>query len=208
MVVVRESLNLKSISRICWTDSTIVLTWLRSHPSRWTTFVTNRVQQIHSNVPDAAWHHVPTASNPADCASRGLLGDDILNHDLWWSGPPWLRSDQTEWPSKPEQIIVESPLEEKIRAFQTSFHARWELADRFSSWARLVRVTAYLYKFVYACRGIGPDLGDSDARILSAKFCSLAKIYWYKQIQAELFSDAIQKIALVVRSRRRMPLHR
>lgn len=28
--------------------------------------------------------------NPADCASRGLQGSELLNHSLWWSGPVWL----------------------------------------------------------------------------------------------------------------------
>lgn len=31
---VRESLSLKSITSYCWTDSTVVLAWLNSHPSR------------------------------------------------------------------------------------------------------------------------------------------------------------------------------
>ena len=29
-----------------WTDSTMVLSWLQSHPGRWHTFVANRVTEI------------------------------------------------------------------------------------------------------------------------------------------------------------------
>ncbi|XP_024893753.1 uncharacterized protein LOC112468697 [Temnothorax curvispinosus] len=92
--VVRNSLSIKSIPVTCWTDSTIVLAWLRSHPSRWKVFVENRVHEIQSNLPDADWRYVPTQDNPADCASRGLYGDELLAHFLWWHGPSWLEKNK------------------------------------------------------------------------------------------------------------------
>ncbi|XP_025267293.1 uncharacterized protein LOC112638911 [Camponotus floridanus] len=55
-----------------WTDSTVALGWIRGHPSRWQTYVANRVSEIQRTTPQAAWHHVPGQDNPADCASRGL----------------------------------------------------------------------------------------------------------------------------------------
>jgi len=55
MRFVRNSLSLNSAPVFLWTDSTIVLTWVRSHPSRWTTLVANRVARIHANLPDATW---------------------------------------------------------------------------------------------------------------------------------------------------------
>ena len=56
----------------CWSDSTIVLCWLRSHPSRFKTFVANRISSATRVLPPSAWFHVPTEDNPADCASRGM----------------------------------------------------------------------------------------------------------------------------------------
>lgn len=41
LAFVRDSLNLPSLSCTCWTDSTIVLAWLKQHPSRWKMFVAN-----------------------------------------------------------------------------------------------------------------------------------------------------------------------
>ena len=36
--------------------------------------------------------------NPADCASRGLLPSQLMVHELWWDGPPWVSLNHREWP--------------------------------------------------------------------------------------------------------------
>lgn len=66
-------LELVEVPLHLWSDSTIALGWIRGHPSRWQTYVANRVSEIQTTVPDALWHHIPGRENPADCASRGLL---------------------------------------------------------------------------------------------------------------------------------------
>ena len=73
-----------------WTDSTITLAWIKNHPSCWKTFVANRVAKIQKSVPAENWKHVPTESNPADCASREMSPGKLQNHQLWWQGPQWL----------------------------------------------------------------------------------------------------------------------
>lgn len=91
MEFIFTNLGFESLPGYCWTDSTIVLAWLRQHPSRWNTFVANRVAEIQTRTPQIKWHYVPTKDNPADCASRGLLGDKVTLHPLWWHDPSWLR---------------------------------------------------------------------------------------------------------------------
>ncbi|XP_012217595.2 uncharacterized protein [Linepithema humile] len=88
---VRSSLYLGTVPCHCWTDSTVVLAWINQHPFKWKTFVSNRVSEVQSRLPSASWRHVPTADNPADCASRGISGNLLLSHHLWWQGPAWLR---------------------------------------------------------------------------------------------------------------------
>ncbi|XP_047994375.1 uncharacterized protein LOC125232665 [Leguminivora glycinivorella] len=80
-----------------WSDSTITLAWLRSSPDKWRTYVSNRIAETTSNVPASQWHHVQSADNPADPASRGVLPSQ-LNHQLWFTGPAWLSKDESEWP--------------------------------------------------------------------------------------------------------------
>lgn len=48
-----------------WTDSSIVLTWLNHHPSRWKNFIHNRVCFIQE-----ALFHISDKINPADCVDQ------------------------------------------------------------------------------------------------------------------------------------------
>ena len=53
-----------------WTDSNIVIGWLRMMPHAITeVFVRNRVAAIQEALPDIFWRHVPSSSNTADLAS-------------------------------------------------------------------------------------------------------------------------------------------
>lgn len=82
-----------------WSDSTVALAWIHGNPTRWKTYVANRVSFIQTTLPDARWHHVPTSDNPADCATRGRSPRDLAAHDLWWRGPPWFQAEMASWPS-------------------------------------------------------------------------------------------------------------
>ena len=42
---------------LAWTDSTIVLCWLSTKPSRWSTFVSNRISEIQTEN-KLNWNHV------------------------------------------------------------------------------------------------------------------------------------------------------
>ena len=84
-----------------WGDGTIALTWLDGNPRRYRTFVGNSISTILEVLPPAAWHHVPTQDNPADCASRGMLPGELLQHSLWWNSPPWLTTDPFQMPPQP-----------------------------------------------------------------------------------------------------------
>ena len=53
----------------------------------------NRTSQVAELVMPHSWRHVNRAENPTDCTSRGLMPSEILDHDLWWQGPDWLRRD-------------------------------------------------------------------------------------------------------------------
>ncbi|XP_065082284.1 uncharacterized protein LOC135704729 [Ochlerotatus camptorhynchus] len=95
---VKSSLQLEA-KTFFWVDSTTVISWLLSSPSTWTTFVANRVSKIQLGTENCTWHHIAGQENPADHISRGMTAESILNNDLWWYGPPWLRRNEQEWPA-------------------------------------------------------------------------------------------------------------
>lgn len=189
-----SALEMLSLLCFCWTDSTVVLSWLHQHPSRWRTFVANRVAEIQALLPGVEWRHVATDHNPADCASRGLLGSELLGHSLWWSGPAWLRQSREEWPSNDDdKHLITHHEEHVVSSHGVQLTTTVDLASRFSSWARMLRVTAYLFRFVNRCRRRPFHSQESEPQslALTAAECSLARKFWLKQIQADLFSPEI-----------------
>ena len=56
-----------------WTDSTVVLHWLRKGES-YKPFVSNRISKVREKN-YISWRHVPTLDNPADYGSRGCAAD-------------------------------------------------------------------------------------------------------------------------------------
>ncbi|XP_070570012.1 uncharacterized protein [Ptychodera flava] len=82
----REELQLPIHQEQFWTDSTIVLQYIRNSTRRFQTFIANRLQLIHDASTPSQWHHVPSELNPADCASRGIQLDHINGRllQLWY----------------------------------------------------------------------------------------------------------------------------
>ncbi|XP_050307697.1 uncharacterized protein LOC126744367 [Anthonomus grandis grandis] len=93
-----------------WSDSSVALYWIKSHPSRLKTFVANRVQQIQDRIPPNRWFHISGVGNPADCLSRSLLPKQLLDHPLWFNGPPWLKLSHELWPTPLEFDPKDNPI--------------------------------------------------------------------------------------------------
>lgn len=83
-----QTMQIQVSSIHLWTDSAITLYRIKSVPSRFTTFVANRVSQIQDfTSPEDYWYHVPTEQNPSDMNSRGLMPLEFLNEEKWFRGP-------------------------------------------------------------------------------------------------------------------------
>ena len=92
-VKVLKSLRLPSVDVYLFTDSVDVLFWLKEHPSKWPIFVANKCSQIHFLVSTAYWSHVRSKENSADCVSRGIPPEQLLNFNLWWEGNAQIQGD-------------------------------------------------------------------------------------------------------------------
>lgn len=125
-----------------WTDSSVVLAWLSSHPSRWKTFVGNRVSTILSLYDNTHWAHVQSSFNPADIASRGLTPKELSSNELWAHGPSWLKEDTINY-SRPAAITTN--LEERtIKVHHTTESEQEDSVwTKYSTLSKLVRVIAY-----------------------------------------------------------------
>ncbi len=178
-----------------WTDSEIVLHWLPKAPPQLDRFVANRVHAIQELLPDVTWRHVPTSSNPADLASRGVRAPDLAMSALWWSGPPWLSLHPSQWPatklSKPVVPALVATIRLPSTPSPTVLSFVKDLWKRFSDFFHLVRVCALVYRFLHNCKAC------KDSRIvgpLSYEEIVKAKAVVYRLAQSEAYHDVFPAV--------------
>ena len=138
------------------------------------------------------WNHVPTSTNPADCASRGLLPQELLNFDLWWNGPPWL---QIQWPPQP----VPSPFgmsELKANVCVTTLTSPEWIEGNFSSYDRLLRVNAWILLFIFNLKLIRARKHLNLAMSLSVSELHSSKLHLFSLAQNRHFHDECSRLSL------------
>ena len=86
----REELEYDQITKVFYTDSQVVLGYIKNDARRFHVFVANRVQQIRENSTPDQWKYIETNENPADESSRGLSPQYLVNNSRWLRGPPFL----------------------------------------------------------------------------------------------------------------------
>lgn len=189
--------NIKFDSKNLWTDSQISLCWIKSHPSRWNIFVSNRVEKIQELTSELQWRHVRSDQNPADYLSRGLSSSELLSCCNWWRGPEFL-SDfktnldyyqiRTKMINVPEQRkIVETPPEKiKTICLVTENDFLESITERFSSFLRLQRVVAYCLRFRNNCKNVEKKHGPIEVSELHDALIVILKL-----LQEKYFFDEI-----------------
>lgn len=171
-----------------WCDSNVVLGWLNTPPHKLSAFVSHRVVEVNELTADnSVWMYVPSLLNPADLASRGVYPEEVPNLSLWWDGPTYLKSAKEQWP---DQRIYEKKLdlpEVKVHFSNIDANPRSIIEfDRFSSFIKLRRTLAYVFRFIDIVRSkvkiIGPltvdELNRSELRL--AQFSQVESFSIYK----------------------------
>ncbi|XP_062715058.1 uncharacterized protein LOC134291384 [Aedes albopictus] len=182
---ITESISHLSVEHWAWTDSTIVLQWLSAHPRKWKTYVANRTSAVLAYLPRECWNHVSSADNPADCASRGLTPDELLDHPLWFHGPTWLSTDEQNWrtgqdlPANVQQL----PEERKVKVMHTvtqqrnNYFAERFILERRSDFGLVVRSLALFARSLKAWKGAKFDSGltPEELQVIKAKLARMAQ---------------------------------
>ncbi|CAJ0603627.1 unnamed protein product [Cylicocyclus nassatus] len=165
----RAQLKVRFCSIKFLTDSQIVLYWIHSQrPLK--TYVVNRVKYIRRVLDEletekiaTGFYYLATQTNPADCATRGVTASE-LQHHIWWTGPTFFATPFSQWPCKsfqPSQPIPPGAESEELRipeAVVNSVSGTQEAYTSFvpftrtNSYVKLVRITAYILKYVTKLR--------------------------------------------------------
>lgn len=179
-------INIIEINKVyLWTDSTIVLCWLKGAPGRWTTFVANRIAEMQELTTNFMWKHVRSQENPADQLSRGILANEIYNK-IWLHGPNFLLNSELDLSVKDQIELINLPekREKTVVLIETVIDPfiKW---GNFSNFLRLQRAVAYCHKFAHRVYGqISVDeLQHAHQTII-------------KQIQLECFQKEIRFLKL------------
>ena len=138
--LIKKELNLGN-----WTDSQVVLAYIRSTTKRFKVFLANRVQKIQEHSDVNQWKYVKGRDNPADDASRGLDPRKETSSSRWFAGPTFLCQREELWPSYNVVTCVEDDDPEikgevKVNAVQLVNDVLENVGKRVSNWCKLKRI--------------------------------------------------------------------
>jgi len=194
MKKITNSLNIKICERYYWTDSNIVLAWLASPARRWKTFVSNRISEMQEHSSPSEWRHVKSKENPADLISRGVTPERLKDSKLWWMGPEWLSCSKNELHLKGVNLSVpETVLEQRVEVLTNAISIREPIVPylRYSTLDKLLRVTAYILRFIYNAKANARERKKGGVSALERANASVVLI---RIVQSEEFEADIKAL--------------
>ena len=191
---ITKSLGIQMSKVKFWTDSNDVLGWLRNRTRIFKPFVAHRIGKIHELTDVSQWNFISSTSNPADAVSRGQNVQEFLNNEVWLKGPEFLNT----YTENQDCEILEktsgkfnSCQESTTIFFNAGIGPDWRLSpNRFSSLTRLVRVKAWVTRFINNCSSQCKESGE-----LSAEEIELSTLQLIKEAQFMEFGDELTALS-------------
>ena len=187
--------TLPDLDMKCYTDSTVALYWTKGETKEWKPFVENCVNEICKRTPPDLWNHCSGTTNPADLPSRGMTMTEWQVSCLWQYGPDWLRDTPVLNVDNPTEMPEECSMELKARNKKThnltAIEVKHTIGDlinceEFSSYRRLVRVTAYVVRAVEIFKS---KRSYQNSGPLSPKELADAEQRWIEDSQGDLNNE-------------------
>jgi transposase InsO family protein len=206
--------QLSPTQTVFWSDSQIVLHWLSS-TKELKRFVQNRVNEIRQTTSHTNWNYCPSPDNPADLLTRGIPAADLHASNMWNHGPSWL-TQPDNWPCwDPKIVLLQSSVHDveppsNPSTPPTDNHPSSTLitisqiinATHFSELQRLLRVTAWVIRFVDVVR----KRSTYKTEALSPKEIDRAMNTWIQVTQRKTYHNELANLKQVNASR--LPLVR
>ena len=196
-----ENLNVGHTDVNFWSDSQIVLKWITtSKPLK--TFIANRITEIKDLVNKQRWRYCPTDTNPADLLTRGMTGTKFVHNELWFHGPKWI-TKKIDWPtwSGNQKMLTSDEIENEADSRMMKNHTLCTSSNlektgvnkivditRYSNLKKLIRITAYVLRFIHNCKVDKPHRNSS---VLTVDELQHATLLWICAAQETEFHDAI-----------------
>ncbi|XP_039537635.1 LOW QUALITY PROTEIN: uncharacterized protein LOC120485906 [Pimephales promelas] len=191
-----KPLNMELHQVHMWTDSMIVLQWIRSPAHKWKQFVANRVSEIQLLTNPEMWSHCRSKFNPADLPTRGLTVANLKESEIWWNGPSFLTTlnplEESEEETSDEIVVSELTQDQQMVQLSSGEKREKEpVVDlmKYSKLKRVLRVTAWIKRFVHNASSSSKMRGE-----LTADEMFEAEKYWIKLTQERSFSPEISSL--------------
>ncbi|XP_046558819.1 uncharacterized protein LOC124267876 [Haliotis rubra] len=213
-----QELNLNIISFTFWTDSTIVLHYIKSERLRFQTFVANRISTIQESTSSSDWRYVKSELNLGDYSSRGMYASQIVNCGQWIKGPEFLWMEESKWPATPDLFDVD-PTELEVRKSKVFFsdigmeeYATDRLLKRYSSWIKLKKIVCWILRLKQCLLlKVSGSKQKQDNKIstksLSVDEMRTAELEIVKYLQKRHFTSEIQELKLGRTVKKSSPIH-
>lgn len=160
--LLENELTLDIKRTVLWSDSTTVLTWLRSESCRFKVFVGTRIAEIQELTHLHTWLYVDSAQNPADDITRGKSLLELTRPNRWSQGPPFLLLNPDRWPSEPSDTLTEPPDPTELRketfcGVSTRADPAYPSFSEYDKWMQLLEAA------IPQSHGAAPGDGTSSA---------------------------------------------
>ncbi|XP_074029084.1 uncharacterized protein [Leptinotarsa decemlineata] len=185
---IKSHLSIDIHETIYWSDSKIVLCWIRSEDTRkLCKFVAHRVAEIQDISMISNWHYVPTKLNVADEATKWTKRPSLKATDRWFVGPEFLYSKRQLWP-------MEEPDEKQCAQQTVSIHETQTFLlniTNFSSYNKLLYTVGYVHKFVNLMR---KTYQARTTGILNSEELKQAENTLIRIVQKEFYHEEIKTL--------------
>ena len=181
--------DVKKIDSVAyWSDSTVVLCWIRNPKKEFKQFVENRLIEIRKiALPD----YGSTFQKNRTKRMSHLVEQQLRDNKLWWNGPEFLTKTTKHWPPETRNEQEDnSELKSPLTSVTTSANNITQIpsivrlidASNYSSIVRLHRVTAYVIRFV---ENLKERVGKLDITVgpITCEEIDNAELKWIKDIR-------------------------
>ena len=189
---IREESRIHFKSVHFFTDSTITLAWIKSPSRAFNLFISARVGEIQSNFEPSQWKHIPGDVNVADDLSRGISIQDLTGR--WSDGPEFLQLPEELWP---QPHTAQAPPEEHTERRRAEVVCQVKIAENpidpqvFSSWRRLIRVTACIRRLAEKIR-LGKHAQEGQQGPSTPEELLQAELFWIRDVKKGLHDRLVK----------------
>ena len=182
-----------------WTDSKVTLAWIKSPTKEYKTFVENRLKEIRKNTDMNNWFYCPTSENPADLMTRMKSTKQLIQNQLWWEGPTFLKQKSFSTNQNNDYVDSEkSNIELKAHVLVNSSIESSDInkvlhIEQWGDYNKLLRVTAWVYRFIENARSQAKSKNKQTSKILQTEELKYAEQLLIKANQFNIVNEFNRK---------------